>query len=315
MAACYLQIPAHPVKLIASSRAQSTHSPVFASAQGSSYPPSQTSQQLPAFPPPSATTGRFASSPAKAAALTTEATPNRHASTVPHAASAAPADLAPTSDVDAGSAPESLTQRERYDPKGQEVRFFSPAMDVTEDDGDAGASAATFSRATLESAPYAFASLPPTPVFPSAHAMSAFLSAFANVLQNVPRRGRLSQSLPSPAGSLKSASSELESASPVSAAEGSTAAVTVSGASLAAAGAAVVERVRIGLLAMMGHPTRGVRGGTAWLERKAAAEVCLEELERDLVMLRSSRHDLPSSTVVRLATLHCVDAARIIRSL
>ncbi|CAI5473724.1 unnamed protein product [Closterium sp. Yama58-4] len=313
MAACYLHSPAQPVMAITSSRAHWTFSPVFASAQGSSYPHSQSAQQLPAFPPPSTTTTRFASPPAKAAALTTESTLNRHASTVPHAASAGPAVLAPPSDVDADRAPDSFTQLVRDQPKPQAVQFFSPATDITEDDDAAAAAgaAATLTIArfsgTLESGPYAFASLPPTPVFPSAHAMSAFLSAFANVLQNVPRRGRVSQNLPS--------TSQASSAVSLSGAEQTTAAVTVSGASLAAAGAAVVERARIGLVAMMGHPTRGVRGGTAWLERKAAAELCLEELETDLVMLRSSRHDLPSSTVVRLATLHCLDAARIIRSL
>ncbi|CAI5513532.1 unnamed protein product [Closterium sp. Naga37s-1] len=311
MAACYLYSPAQPVMAINASRAHWTLSPVFASAQGSSYPHSQSAQQLPAFPPPSTTTTRFVSPPAKTAALTTESTPNRHASTVPHAASAGPAVLAPPSDVDADRAPDSFTQLVRDEPKAQAVQFFSPASDITEDDAAAAGAAATLSitrvSGTPESAPYAFASLPPTPVFPSAHAMSAFLSAFANVLQNVPRRGRLSRNLPS--------ASQTSSAGSLSGAEQTTAAVTVSGASLAAAGAAVVERARIGLVAMMGHPTRGVRGGTAWLERKAAAELCLEELERDLVMLRSSRHDLPSSTVVRLATLHCVDAARIIRSL
>ncbi|CAI7824763.1 unnamed protein product [Closterium sp. NIES-53] len=252
MAACYLYSPAQPVMAITASRAQWMLSPVFASAQGSSYPHSQSAQQLPAFPTPSTTTTRFVSPPAKSAALTSESTPNRHASTVPHAASAGPAVLAPPSDINADRAPDSFTQLVRDEPKAQAVQFFSPATDITEDDAAAAGAAATSSIArvsgTPESAPYAFASLPPTPVFPSAHAMSAFLSAFANVLQNVPRRGRLSQNLPS--------ASQTSSAGSLSGAEQTTAAVTVSGASLAAAGAAVVERARIGLVAMMGLPTR-----------------------------------------------------------
>ncbi|CAI7776414.1 unnamed protein product [Closterium sp. NIES-54] len=69
-------------------------------------------------------------------------------------------------------------------------------------------------------------SLPPTPVFPSNQAMSQFLQSYGRMLQHVQANGRNEH-----AGD-----------------------VLVSGDSLAAAGATVVERVHLGLNALLGHP-------------------------------------------------------------
>ncbi|GJP53010.1 hypothetical protein CLOM_g12157, partial [Closterium sp. NIES-68] len=99
---------------------------------------------------------------------------------------------------------------------------------------------------------YPTESLPPTPVFPSNQAMSQFLQSYGRMLQHVQANGRNGQSGDA----------------------------VVSGDSLAAAGATVVERVHLGLNALLGHPVHGVQGGQRWCEKEMQVERCLAELER-----------------------------------
>ena len=69
---------------------------------------------------------------------------------------------------------------------------------------------------------------PPTPVFPSSQAMANFLRAYSQMLQHV--------------------SSQTSFSSPVHETN------AVSGDALASVGQTLLERLHIGLLALMGHP-------------------------------------------------------------
>ncbi|CAI5961688.1 unnamed protein product [Closterium sp. NIES-65] len=134
---------------------------------------------------------------------------------------------------------------------------------------------------------YPTESLPPTPVFPSNQAMSQFLQSYGRMLQHVQANGRNEQ-----AGD-----------------------ALVSGDSLAAAGATVVERVHLGLNALLGHPVHGVQGGQRWCEKEMQVERCLAELEKDIDGMRSAHERPPRAATLTLATAHCYEAARLIRTL
>ncbi|CAI7831196.1 unnamed protein product [Closterium sp. NIES-53] len=146
---------------------------------------------------------------------------------------------------------------------------------------------------------YPFTSLPPTPVFPSHAAMAQFLQSYARMLQHV-----------------QTATSGVARIDPVDRVDHSQDAL-VSGESLAAAGTTVLKRVRVGIRALLRHPEHGVpsgRGG-AWCAKKERAEEVLAELERDIEVIRSAHERPPRATTLALATIHCFDAARIIRTL
>ncbi|CAI5526978.1 unnamed protein product [Closterium sp. Naga37s-1] len=146
---------------------------------------------------------------------------------------------------------------------------------------------------------YPFTSLPPTPVFPSHAAMAQFLQSYARMLQHV-----------------QTATSGVARIDLVDRVDHSQDAL-VSGESLAAAGTTVLKRVRVGIRALLRHPQHGVpsgRGG-AWCAKKERAEECLAELERDIEVIRSAHERPPRATTLALATIHCFDAARIIRTL
>lgn len=131
---------------------------------------------------------------------------------------------------------------------------------------------------------------PPTPVFPSSAAMANFLQSYGRMLQHV-------------------------QTSTANDGADHTHDTIVSGDALAAAGAAVVERVHVGLMALLGHPVHGVRGGAVWCDKERQVERCLFELERDIEGMRAAQERPPRASTLLLATVHCYDAARLIRSL
>ncbi|CAI5961697.1 unnamed protein product [Closterium sp. NIES-65] len=138
------------------------------------------------------------------------------------------------------------------------------------------------------------ATLPPTPVFPSHQAMTLFLQSYARMLQHV-KTGTV-------VGKRKVGVDHSHDA-------------LVSGDSLAAAGDTVLERVHLGLGALLHHPQHGVQGGTVWGRKEEAVERCLEELEKDVEHMRDAHEKPPPATTLNLATAHCLDAAKMISKL
>ncbi|GJP31328.1 hypothetical protein CLOM_g6591 [Closterium sp. NIES-68] len=155
---------------------------------------------------------------------------------------------------------------------------------------------ATPAEAEAPAPAYPYESLPPTPVFPSHAAMALFLQSYARMLQHVQTAatGRADRGVDRVDHSHDA---------------------LVSGDSLAAAGATVLERVHLGLGALLHHPQHGVAGGERWCAEEARVERCLAELEKDIECIRSAHERPPRAAALALATIHCVDAARLIRSL
>lgn len=119
--------------------------------------------------------------------------------------------------------------------------------------------------------------MPPTPTLPSGKAMAGYLMTYCRMLQHESTSG--------------------------------------SGAAIAAAGLVVVERVRVGLLALLGHPVHGVKGGHNWQEKEAAAIHKLEELERDIVNMQSCPTIHSQMQIVQVASMHCADVAQAVQNL
>ncbi|GJP78820.1 hypothetical protein CLOP_g9088 [Closterium sp. NIES-67] len=120
----------------------------------------------------------------------------------------------------------------------------------------------------------------PTPVVPTNYAMVSFLRTYGSVLERA-----------------------------------SSGDVGITGDSLAAAGTMVVDRVHVGLLAMLGHPVHGMEAQSEWRPSEAMVERCLLELEKDIDGFRDAHTHPPPPSRVRLAAIHCFDAARLIHNL
>ncbi|CAI5469927.1 unnamed protein product [Closterium sp. Yama58-4] len=120
----------------------------------------------------------------------------------------------------------------------------------------------------------------PTPVVPTGDAMVSFLRTYGSVLERA-----------------------------------SSGDVGITGDSLAAAGTMVVDRVHVGLLAMLGHPVHGIEAQEEWRPSEAMVERCLLELEKDIDGFRDAHAHPPPRSRVRLAAIHCFDAARMIHTL
>ncbi|CAI5471311.1 unnamed protein product [Closterium sp. Yama58-4] len=173
------------------------------------------------------------------------------------------------------------TQLPRY---GHEARFGKPSK-----------AAAPQPEPAEEPELEPLATLPPTPVFPSNQAMSLFLQSYARMLQHV-KTGTV-------VGKGRKVGVDHSHDA------------LVSGDSLAAAGDTVLERVHLGLGALLHHPQHGVQGGTVWGRKEEAVERCLEELEKDVEHMRDAHEKAPPATTLNLATAHCLDAAKMISKL
>ncbi|CAI7924122.1 unnamed protein product [Closterium sp. NIES-53] len=148
---------------------------------------------------------------------------------------------------------------------------FKPPPALTSMASNAGptASAATLARAVAS--PVRSASeqpgatdpidTEPTPIVPTGDAMVSFLRTYGSVLERASSGG-----------------------------------VGITGDSLAAAGTMVVDRVHVGLLAMLGHPVHGIEAQSEWRPSEAMVERCLLELEKDIDGFRDAHaHPPPRS--------------------
>ncbi|GJP31327.1 hypothetical protein CLOM_g6590 [Closterium sp. NIES-68] len=145
------------------------------------------------------------------------------------------------------------------------------------------------------------ATLPPTPVFPSHQAMTLFLQSYARLLQHVKAGTVVGRGRRDGVGHVDLVDHSHDA--------------MVSGDSLAAAGETVLERVHLGLGALLHHPQHGVQGGTVWGRREEEVEKCLAELEKDVEHMRDAHEKAPPATTLNLATAHALDAAKMISKL
>lgn len=87
--------------------------------------------------------------------------------------------------------------------------------------------------------------------------------------------------------------------------------VTGPGESVAAAGFNVLERVRAGVVSRIDQSKQTAD----WEVTEPELAACLLELQRDINIIRRYKNEQPGRVAVELASLRCIEAARLLRRL
>lgn len=87
--------------------------------------------------------------------------------------------------------------------------------------------------------------------------------------------------------------------------------IAATGDAAAAAGTNVLDRVRVGVVSLLDSRSRTAENDL----KERELEACLVELQRDLDMLERYQGERPAKLAVKMTSLRCMEAARLIKKL